>query len=272
MDKQEDITISQWIEKLLSQGRFAFSISMLAEELPAYTETAARSALSRLTVKGKIISIYRSYYLIIPPQYLAKGVLPPSLFLDGMMKNLQRPYYLALLSAAAFYGASHQQPQEFFVVTNFPVLRATHKKEIKINYLSKKYIPETLLESRKTETGYLKISNPALTACDIIQFEKRVGGLSRTSTVLNELAESIKPEMFTDQLFEYIPITTLQRLGYIFEIVLDNKLLSDSLFQELEKRKITLFRTPLKTSVSVTGHSVNHRWKVIVNTEIELDD
>jgi len=78
--------------------------------------------------------------------------------------------------------------------------------------------------------------------------------------------------MFNDQLFEYIPITTFQRLGYILEIVLENNILSDRLFKEMEKRKITLFRTPLKTSVSVTGRSVNHRWKVIVNTEIELDD
>jgi len=75
---------------------------------------------------------------------------------------------------------------------------------IHINYISKKEIPEILLESKKTESGYLKISNPALTACDLIQFEKRVGGINRVSTVLNELAESIKPEMFNNELFEHV--------------------------------------------------------------------
>jgi predicted transcriptional regulator of viral defense system len=272
MLRQEEITLNQWIEKLQSQGKYAFSIHMLAEMLPAYSDIAARSALSRLTVKRKIISIYRGYYLIIPPQYTTKGVLPPELFLDGLMRNLQRPYYLALLNAASFFEASHQQPQEFFVITNFPVLRTTLKKGTKINYLSKKNIPETLLKTIKTETGYLKISNPALTACDLIQFEKRIGGLSRASTVLSELVDSIKPEMFNNQLFEYVPVTTFQRLGYILEKVLENKRLSDRLFNELKKRKINLFRTPLKTTVAVTGHSVNQRWKVIVNAEIELDD
>ena len=178
MSKQEDITLGQWIENLQSRGRHAFSLSLLADELPGYTEIAQKSIKS-LDGKRRIISIYKSYYLIIPPQYSSKGILPPALFLDGLMKNMHRPYYLALLNAAGFYGASHQQPQEFFVVTSFPVLRTTQKKGLKINYISKKVIPEILLESKKTEAGYIKISNPTLTACDLIQFEKRVGGMNR---------------------------------------------------------------------------------------------
>ena len=272
MGKQEEITLSQWIENLQSRGRYAFSLSLLADELPGYTGIAAKRALSRLSTKGRIISIYKSYYLIIPPQYSSKGILPPAIFLDGLMKNIERPYYLALLNAAGFYGASHQQPQEFFVVTNFPFLRTTKKKGLKINYISKKNIPETLLESMKTETGYLKVSNPALTACDLIQFEKRVGGINRVSTVLNELAESIKPEMFSKELFENVSVTALQRLGYILEEILENELLSNALYKALQKKKVTFFRTPLKASASINGFSSNERWKVIVNTEIEIDD
>jgi predicted transcriptional regulator of viral defense system len=272
MSKQEEITLSQWIENLQSRGRYAFSLDLLAKELPAYTEVAARSALNRLTAKGRIISIYRGYFLIIPPQYSAKGILPPALFLDGLMKNLDRPYYLALLNAAGFYGASHQQPQEFFVVTNFPVLRTTQRKGLKINYLSKKTIPETLLESKKTEAGYLKVSNPALTACDLIQFEKRVGGINRVSTVLNELVESIKPEMFNNELLAHVPVTALQRLGYIIETVLENELLSNTLYKALEQRDTIFFRTPLKTTSPIAGFPINERWKVIMNTEIEIDD
>lgn len=272
MIKQDDITLSQWIDHLLSHGRYAFSLSLLVAELPGYTEIAAKRALSRLTTKGRIISIYKSYYLIIPPQYSSKGILPPALFLDGLMKNIERPYYLALLNAASFYGASHQQPQEFFVVTNFPVLRTTQKKGIRIHYISKKEIPEILLDSKKTETGYLKISNPALTACDLIQFEKRVGGINRVSTVLNELIESIQPKMFCRELFKHVPVTTLQRLGYILENALENDLLADTLYTTLQQQEITFFRTPLKTSAAIIGCSTNERWKVIENTKIEIDD
>jgi len=272
MGNQEEISLSQWIENLQSHGRYAFSLKLLADELPGYTEVAAKRALSRLSLKGRIISIYKSYYLIIPSQYSSKGILPPALFLDGLMKNIDRPYYLALLNAAGFYGASHQQPQEFYVITNFPVLRTTQKKGLKINYISKRDIPETLLELKKTETGYLKVSNPALTACDLIQFEKRVGGINRVSTVLNELVESINPEMFSNELFEHVPATALQRLGYILEEILGNKLLSNALYKALQKKKVAFFRTPLKTSASVKGFLSSERWKVIVNTEIQIDD
>lgn len=272
MKMQEDITLNQWIEDLQSRGKFAFSLDLLASELPNYTEIATRSALNRLTAKGKIISIYKRYFLIIPPQYSSKGILPPALFLDGLMKNLERPYYLALLNAASFYGASHQQPQEFFVVTVYPVLFTTHKKGLTINYLNKKTIPETLLESRKTETGYLKISNPVLTACDLIIYAKRIGGINRVSTVLNELVDTIKPEMFNYDLFEYVPVAVLQRLGYLLENIIDNNPLADALYKALQKEKITFFRTPLKTSVDTNGCSTNERWKVIENTEIEIDD
>ena len=128
MGKPEETTLGQWIENLQSGGRYAFPLSLMDDELPGYTGIAAKRALSRLTAKGRVISIYKSYYLIIPPLYSSKGILPPALFLDGLMKNIERPYYLALLNAAGFYGASHQQPQEFFVITNFPVLRTTQKK------------------------------------------------------------------------------------------------------------------------------------------------
>jgi len=51
------------------------------------------------------------------------------------MKFLERPYYVALLNAAAYHGASHQQPLESFVTTTFPVLRSMQKKGLKLNYV-----------------------------------------------------------------------------------------------------------------------------------------
>lgn len=168
MAEQIEIRVRSWVENLQSQGKYAFSLAYMEEQLPGFSPIAIKSALSRLTKKGLIISIHKGYYLIIPPQYKSKGILPPSLYLDTLMKDLNRSYYLALLNAAAYHGASHQQPQEFFVVTTLPVLRATQKKGLKVNYISKTAVPENLLETKKTEAGYLKISNPVLTATDLI--------------------------------------------------------------------------------------------------------
>ncbi len=272
MAEQNDISINQWQDKVLSKGAYGFSKEAVHQELPSFSDIAVKRALNRQSSKGKILSFYKGYYLIIPPQYATKGILPPQLYLDAFMKYLQRPYYVALLNAAAYHGASHQQPQEYFVMTDFPVLRPTQKKGLKINYISIKEIPESLIEKRKTEAGYLNISNAALTACDLIQFEKRIGGMNRAATVLNELAEAISPADFSPTLLKHVHVATMQRLGYLLEHVCFRQELADSLFDAMEQEKLGFFRTPLKAANETIGFASDHRWKVIVNTEIEIEE
>jgi predicted transcriptional regulator of viral defense system len=264
--------VASWSEKIQSQGRYGFALTELKQATPELSDDAVKFALKRLSDKGKVLSVFKGYYLIIPPQYTTKGILPPALYLDAFMKHLKRPYYVALLNAAVFHGASHQQPQEYFVITGFPVLRPTMKKGLKVNYISVKEIPETLIEKRKTEVGYLNISNAALTACDLVQFEKRIGGLNRAATVLNELTEVIKPADFSEVLLQHTPVTSLQRLGYLLETACFNQELADSLYASMERGKLKCFRIPLKAAKATKGFSSDNRWNVIVNTEIEIDE
>ncbi len=259
-----------WVTHLLAKGKYSFALHQFRADFPGQSNTANKFALKRLVDKEQIISIHKGYYLIIPPQYRSRGILPPNLFLDAFMKELDRPYYLALLNAAAYHGASHQQPQEFFVVTGFPVMRPMQKKGLKLNYISKKEIPATLLDTKKTEAGYLKISNPALTATDLIQYAKRIGGINRVATVLSELAESIQPNAFDANLLQHVPVTALQRLGYLLDKVFDNQPLAKALYMALQNNKATLFRIPLKASAPANGFASDERWKVIINEKITL--
>jgi len=272
MAKRKEISINQWIDKLLAKGAYGFSLETLKQEMPDHSDIAIKRTLSRLSSKGKIISLYKGYYLLITPPYASKGILPPSLYLDAFMKHLQRPYYVALLNAAAFHGASHQQPQEYFVITGFPVLRATQKKGLKINYISINVIPESLIEKRKTEAGYLNISNAALTACDLVQFEKRIGGMNRAATVITELSEEMKPTDFSHELMQHAQTTALQRLGFLMETACQNQELADALFEAMQHEKMNFFRIPLKASKETKGFSSDNRWNVIVNTETETDE
>lgn len=203
---------------------------------------------------------------------MVRGILPPPLFIDGLMKFLERPYYVGLLNAASFHGAAHQQPQEYFVFTKFPVLRPTRKKSIKINYISKKGIPEHLLEKRKTETGLINISSPELTAMDLVQFDKHIGGLNRAATVLNELSEVIKPEQINEGLLKEVPVTAIQRLGFLLDLILRKEEIGKRLYDESKKAGLEFFRIPLKLSTETKGFSADGRWKVIVNSEIEIDE
>jgi predicted transcriptional regulator of viral defense system len=249
----------------------AFSLQQLIRDFPERSDNALKQALKKLSAKGSVVSVFKGYYIIIPPQYSARGMVPPSLFIDGLMKYLERPYYVGLLNAASFHGAAHQQPQEYYVFTDFPVMRPTKKKNIRINYISKKEISVALLDKRKTETGSLVISSPELTAADLVQFDKRIGGLSRAATVLHELIEAISPKKFNTAFFKAIQDTTIQRLGYLLDRVLQKHDFAERLYKQSQKTGVNFYRIPLKTSAPMKGFPADEKWKVIVNTEIDID-
>lgn len=260
-----------WVNDLLAKGRYSFSIEQFKDAFKSKSAIANKFALARLVEKRLLASIHRGYYVILTPQYKKKGVLPPVLFLDAFMRQLERPYYLALLNAAAYYGAAHQQPQEFFVVTSMPALRPLQHEALKINFISKVSVPEQLIQHVKTEVGYLNVSSPVLTATDLVSFEKRIGGLSRATTILSELVEQITVDDFSDALTAHVPVAVLQRLGYILDRILAESELADALHQAIEKNNNILYRVPLKTSVSHTGFETDEKWKVVINTVVETD-
>ena len=263
--------ISNWIEDCQSKGKLSFSLNEVKEAFKSDTDITVKFGLNRLVQKQKIVSVFKGYYVIVPPQYLSKGILPPAMFIDGLMKHLGRKYYIGLLNAAAFHGASHQQPQEFFVITEYPVLRTTKKKGIKINYTSTRQLPpETLTEKRKTETGYITISNPFLTAIDLIKYERKIGGLNRAATVINELLETITRKDVTADLISYSSATSLQRLGYLCDKVLNKKEIAERILYLCMKQGMKFYTVGLKASGKKDG-SIEQKWKLIINTEIEID-
>jgi predicted transcriptional regulator of viral defense system len=260
-----------WVEKQQSWGKYVFSLEQVKSDFPHISEQALFLTLTRLSRKGRILSIYKGFYLIIPPEFAPRGLLPPMLFIDSLMKYLNKPYYVGLISAAALYGAAHQQPQEFFVITNSKQL-TTYKKGLKINYITKKNISESLLEKRKNEFGYVNVSNPELTALDLVYYNNRIGGLNRVASILNELAEVMEPKRISKELIEVFSTPSIQRLGFILDVVLNQKALSDKLYAETKNMKKEFFRQPLKSGQEKKGFPTNDRWKIIINIDIEVDE
>ncbi|MFZ1525994.1 MAG: type IV toxin-antitoxin system AbiEi family antitoxin [Saprospiraceae bacterium] len=262
-----------WIEDCQSRGKLAFSLSELKQSFENDTETSLKRVLDRLSEKEKVVSVFKGYYVIVPPQYFSKGILPTAMFIDGLMRYLDRKYYVALLNAAALHGASHQQPQEYFIVTEYPVLRPTNKKGIKINYISTIQLPpKSLIEKKKTESGYINVSNPILTAIDMISYEKKIGGLNRASTVINELIVSVKQKDISKDVINYASVTSLQRLGFILDEVVNRKDIAAKLFNQCKKEGKTFYLILLKASGEKKKEVVNEKWKLIINTEIEFEN
>ncbi len=271
MKENNSYWIKDWIKDLQKQGRITFSRKEAGNRFPALTEPAIRNALNRLATKGDIVSVWKGFYVIVPLKYASRNIVPPVLYIDDLMKYLKRPYYVGLLNAASFYGAAHQQPQDFFVLSTPPALRDTIKKGIRINFVSRKEIP-SLLQSFKTETGYVQVSSPELTAADLITYQKEVGGLNRASTILNELSESLNVDSLDKIFFENVSISTIQRLGFLLELVLGQSDLADKLFAKAKENGCTFQKIPLKTGNKTEGYEVDSKWKIIINEEIEIDE
>jgi predicted transcriptional regulator of viral defense system len=261
--------IEDYIAEVQSNGKLYFTLNDLRKNYNINYETAIKFSLNKLFKKGKIVSVYKGFYAIIPPEYRRRKIIPPELFIDALFAYLKRPYYVGLLSAAALHGASHQQAMEYYVFIDKPAIRPTNVEGLKINYVVKNVIPQFGIEKRKTEAGYIDISVAELTAIDLIAYQNRVGGLNRVATVLYELSESISPSKLSSILNADISLSVLQRLGYIFELVLHKNELAGVIKSYLSDKKI--FRVPLKPDYNKQGFNANNDWKVIQNSKIETD-
>lgn len=271
MKQEENYKIRDWVEEQPRKGIITFTVEEVYELFPSIGKRGVANALLRLVNKGKIQSVWKGFYVIIPVEYAQKGIVPPIVYINQLMEYLKRQYYIGLLDAAAFYAAAHQRPQVFTVITRFPSIRTTEKKGIKVRFIIKKNIPMSLLVQKKTKSGYVFVSSPELTALDLILYEKEIGGINRAATVLNELAEELNFRDVDISIFDNTPVPTIQRLGYLLE-TLDFTELADNLLHKVNEAGITFRRTLLKAGKDNEDSDYNAKWKIIINEEIEIDE
>lgn len=260
--------LEEFITELRSQGRYAFSLQEVRNQFEQSDE-AIKKALQRLKERKEIALVRKEFYVIVTPEYRSKGIPPPSFFVSDLMKFLERSYYVGLLNAAAYYGAAHQQPQSFSVITIRPSLNKIKKDNLSINFLVKKEWAYQDIVQRKVETGYINVSSPELTALDLIYYYEQSGGLNRVTTVLEELSETMNPEKLLDTARRYSPVTAVQRLGFLLEEIIGKKDLSKPMKTFLkDTRHFPVLLRPKKDNTDmITGND----WKVVQNVEIEVD-
>jgi len=273
MDNNSLYKIKDWVDDQQKRGRITFPYQEVLERFPAITEQGVKNALNRLVKKSEIVPVMKGFYAIIPIGYALRGMIPPELYIGYLMKYLNRQYYISLLSASVFYGAAHQQPQIFSVITSYPPLRDTTKKGSRIFFIStRKEIPQIWLKPFRTEYGDIQVSKPELTAADLITFQKEIGGLNRACTVLYELAETMNFEQLDRFFFDYVPTSTVQRLGYLLENELEQPDLAKLLFSKSQEFGCKFQNRPLKYSRPTRDCETNQKWKIMINETIEIDE
>lgn len=266
IEKNKSANWDKFFVELQSQGRYTFAFDELRSWFDLSEETLLQG-LYRYKVKKQIAQIRKGFYAIISPKYFKQGMLPPYLFIDDLMKSLNKPYYVALLSAAALHGAAHQQPMEYFVIAQTPAPRSINSKKLKILFFSKNNWEQDDIVQKTTNAGYIYVSSPELTALDLLAYNEKIG-LNRATTVLQELAQAMKVSALSRTAKRFPSTPVIQRLGYIFDKVLGEEKLAKALLKILNSRTVV----PVLLSVQKEKQGeIDEIWKVIKNMEIESD-
>lgn len=263
------MTLEQYIDELQSKGQYFF-LSGEAIQVLGCSKEAFKLASIRLKAKHRLCNIRGAFWIIVPHEYSSWGVLPANWFIDKLMNYLKTPYYVGLLSAAALYGAAHQQPQQFQVMVSEPV-RPITKGRVSIKFFKNSLVSRVPIKKLQTDTGYMNVSTPEITALDLVKFYKKSGHLSNVATVLSELIEKLDINEFVKvavpSLYEW-PI--LQRLGYLLSLdEVGGKVFAGHI-QQLISQQLPRF-VPLVTQDGYEDTKKDLNWRIYINEEVELD-
>ena len=260
--------VSDYIDRLQSYDEYSFSWEELLENCKA-PETTIRNSINRLTDTKDILNIRKGFYVILPPRYRALGKLPIQLYIDKLFNYLNRPYYIALYSAASMHGASHQQIQEDYIITVKPTLLNINKGNVRIRFFNTRHWPKKNVINKKSDAGLFNASSPVLTAVDLIDYQRNIGGLNRILANLEELMEDIQPDDINNLLTWYPHKSVLQRLGFLLDELQAGNELSDLIYERLKKE--SFYPVLLSPKNDQRAGKTGNRWKIDVNLKLETD-
>ena len=265
---------SKYVSGLLSAGRTVFTADE-AERAMGVSHGAFLDAAERQQRRGTLLHPRQGFYVAVPPQYTAWRAPPPASYIDALMRYEGQTYYLGLLKAAELHGATHQAVMEFQVVAakRFPRIRAGRSL---IAFYFRKDVEAVLagIEERKTATGTMKVSSPALTSLDLLRYPQASGGIDNLATVLSDLGPKIDPAQLA-ALSARIERPVVQRLGHLLE-QLGHDAVTEAMLEALRARG-PLPWTELDRQEAgdpdfeLEPRKRDSRWRVIVRRAPELD-
>lgn len=208
--------LSAYASGLLSAGRTVFTAEEARDAL-GVGHGAFLDAAERLQRREALLNPRQGFYVLVPPQFAAWGAPPPTWYVDALMRHEGQDYYVGLLKAAEFHGATHQAVMEFQVVSAKRLPRIRAGRSLIAFYFRKDLGPVAAgVESRKTDTGVMRVSSAALTALDLLRYPQASGGIDMIDTVVADLALKIDPDQLA-ALSGAVERPVVQRLGHLLE-------------------------------------------------------
>ena len=263
--EQQRTHARDYIASLAATGRYNFDSSDARKAL-GVSAGASKLALSRLARQKMIASPARGFYVVVPPEYRSLGCLPADQFIPALMRRLGQPYYVGLLSAAQYHGAAHHRPQEFQVLLS-KARRTIHCGQVRVAFIVRRRLQDVPVQSLNTQRGTILVSTPEATAVDLVGYPRHAGGLDQVTTILSELADQIDPEKLAAAA-QTAPLPWGQRLGYLLDHIGAGK---KAVALKNHVGNTARESVPLLPGASRADAHRDPDWKVIVNTEIEVE-
>ena len=257
--------LSSLVDDLQAQGRYTFVDEDVAGRA-GRSAVGLEAALRRLRHHGRIVSPRRGFHVIVPTEYRAAACPPATWFIADLMRFLDQPYYVGLLSAAAIHGAAHQQPMVFQVMTDRPT-RSVTAGRVRIEFHVSSAVRDAPTLDVQTETGTMRVATPEATALDLVRYPAPSGYLNNVATVLTELAEKLDAVKLAALAPSYA-VPEAQRAGFLLDFVGYSQL-ADPLADWLKDRRCRA--VALRPDVPAGDCTIDPRWRVIVNEVVEVD-
>ena len=262
--KETSLKARRFVENLLGQGRYTFTREEATRKL-GRSPAATYMSLYRLVNAGALTMPRSGFYVVVDAQHRSVGALPAEWFIHDLMKDIGRPYYAGLLSAAQIHGAAHHHPQEFQVVIPERAMRPVRSGNVLIRFHGKGPFEQTRTQDVKTPTGFIKVSTPETTAWDLVRYFKAAGGLDNVVTILSELAEKLDAAKLKKCVKAHGELIVAQRMGYLLDRV-GRRDLSKGLADWVKDAPLR----PLDPAASFPA-SESRKWRLWINAKLEAE-
>lgn len=269
-------TLDRFVDDLLARGRATFSREE-AQRAVALTRSGLDAALVRLGQRGRVVNLYKGFYVVLRPEDVAYGVPDPAQWIDPLMDHLELDYRVSLLRAAALHGASHQAAMVFQVVVPRQ-LRSFEIGRARVQFVTQAVRDfdavnqAEFLTSIKSRAGFAKAAGVELTLLDSARYSEKAGGINGVAQMVMTFGGKAAPRRLS-QLAAHYETPCVRRLGFLLEHFRHDKQ-AKALEAFATKAKTTVLLDPAAKPVIVSlaeDFETNGKWKLLLNGEVEID-
>lgn len=179
-------------------------------------KNTARKVVHSLLRKGWLTRLKRGRYLFLPPEYGPENLGENNPL--AIASSIVEPSYVGWWAAASFHGFTTQKPMTITVAT----LRQVSGRVIEGNEIHfVKVVPRKFF-GFKTYDAYGRgaaISTPAKTLLDCVDRPDLAGGPTEVTHIAYGASNMVSQEELTDAALQMKSTATLQRLGFLADLV-----------------------------------------------------